>query len=96
MKDKVPMTHVFRGRRYIVSSTKPRRIRGWCDDPINQDKTVNIPVEGHSKDNLITIIHEGLHACLWDTSEDAVEETSDSIADLLWRLGWRKVKFPLP
>lgn len=84
------MTHVFRGRRFIISAERPRKMRGYCEDPKSPEKMINIPVRGKSQDNLTTIIHEGLHACLWDTAEDSVEETSESIAKLLWRLGWRK------
>ena len=46
--------------------------------------------KGETKKDLANIIHESLHACVWDLGEDCVQETSETIAKLLWRLGWRK------
>ena len=39
---------------------------------------------------LDTIIHETLHAALWDLDEEAIEETATAIAEILWRLGYRE------
>jgi hypothetical protein len=90
MKKGNQITHVFRGRRYTIEDVRQRKMRGFCDDPKSTEKILNIPSNGATLDNLTTIIHEGLHACIWDLTEDSIEETSDSIAKLLWRLGWRK------
>ena len=86
------ITHVFRGKRYTVASKRLRKERGGCDDPSEPDKTMNVPYKGATLDNLSTIIHESLHACLWDIAEDSVEETGESIARFLWKLGWRKTR----
>ena len=90
MRKPEEITHVFRGRRYTVEGKRQRRMSGYCDDPRSSDRIINIPIEGTTKDNLSTIVHESLHACLWDMSEDAVEDTADSIAKFLWKLNWRK------
>ena len=59
---------------------------GLC---VYHQKTLWIPVEGYTKENLDTILHEALHGCT-ELDENAVRETAESLADLLWRLGWRK------
>lgn len=38
---------------------------------------------------LYVLIHETLHACQWDLSEEAVVEVAASMARLLWNLGYR-------
>lgn len=37
-----------------------------------------------------SIIHEVLHAALWDLDEEAVEETANAISFALWRVGYRR------
>jgi hypothetical protein len=37
-----------------------------------------------------SIIHEILHAALWDLDEEAVNETANAISAALWRLGYRR------
>jgi len=39
---------------------------------------------------LDTVIHEILHAAYPDLEEDAVGQTAEALAKVLWRLGWRK------
>jgi len=51
---------------------------------------MNIPVHGEALKDLDTIVHESLHACLWDLDEEAVAESAADVARLLWRVGWRK------
>lgn len=36
-----------------------------------------------SADRIPTIVHEILHACLWDVSEEAIEETEDALVKAL-------------
>lgn len=38
---------------------------------------------------LEVILHELTHACQWDLDEDAVVDISESIAGVLWRMGYR-------
>jgi hypothetical protein len=37
-----------------------------------------------------SIIHEVLHAALWDLDEEAVHTTANAISEALWKLGYRK------
>lgn len=41
---------------------------------------------------LETAIHEALHACSWQTSEEKVTKTAKDIARFLWGLGYRRTK----
>lgn len=57
---------------------------------LHESRTIRIPVEGDTPDELDTIIHEVVHAaCPW-LDEWIVAETGTAVAKLLWRLGWRK------
>jgi hypothetical protein len=39
---------------------------------------------------LETVVHELLHAGVWDLAEEAVNDTAKGIADALWKMGWRR------
>lgn len=62
---------------------------GLCCGPKQKAKAIVISTEPKELDRLSVIIHEGLHACLWDMDEEAIRETANSIAVMLWRLGYR-------
>jgi len=82
-------THVFAGQRYAVrsqSGLRPPDLAA-CD---YERKTIRIPMEGDTRDELDAIIHEALHAaCPW-MAEDNVNDAATAAAGLLWRLGWRR------
>ena len=87
--------HNFRGRRYRVrvlpASAMPKATPcGVCDDPASEGKEMVLMGTGGERDVLDGFIHESLHACLWDLSEDAVGETAGAIARLLLKLGYRR------
>ena len=44
---------------------------------------------------LEVIIHELLHGCHWDLDEQAITETAEDLARVLYRLGYRKSTEPL-
>jgi hypothetical protein len=82
---------MIRGKRWrVVDSAEHRGVElGYCTHP-ELDREIAIPLDGDSESELDTICHEVLHACQWDLSEEAIEETACSLAHTLWRLGWRK------
>jgi len=82
---------MIRGKRFRVVdvATWEGAELGYCTNP-DLDKEIAIPIDGDTEAELDTIIHELLHACHWDMSEEAVEETATCVARALWRLGWRK------
>lgn len=43
------------------------------------------------KDMLETAVHEAVHCMFPKATEQVVERTSFEIADMLWRMGYRKV-----
>lgn len=88
-------THTFRGKRYAISF--PRKLRGafgQCDAPADPGKAIVVRRGQSPLDELDTTIHEALHACHWDMSEDAVAQTATDVARFLWRLGYRRVQPP--
>jgi hypothetical protein len=58
-----------------------REVRGFCD------KSERLIVHDGGPDMAFTLIHEVLHACLWDLDETAIEETEEAIKTVLSRTG---------
>lgn len=63
---------------------------GSCDPPDQKNKAIKILNSLRGKDELETYIHESLHAAGWHLSEEYVEQYANDLANLLWRLGYRK------
>lgn len=74
--------------------SKPSDDMGECSGRGCCDKKRRITVYTHPKDTeqeeLDTTVHELLHAVAWDHSEEWVASSAKVIADVLYRLGWRK------
>ena len=83
-------TAVIRGRRYRIVNRPGWGNLGYCEHPKSPGKRMSIPVRGDTQEALYTILHETLHAGLWDLDEETVEEMCHDQARLLWRLGWRR------
>jgi hypothetical protein len=60
---------------------------GVCDKP---ERTIRIALGKSDQDTLDSIIHEILHAALWDLDEHAVHTTANAIAEALWKLGYSR------
>ncbi len=76
----------IRGKWWRIVEQNPlkldgKTVRGYCD------KAARIIVHDGGADMAFTIIHEVLHACLWDLDEAAVEETEEAIRTALTRTG---------
>ena len=82
-------THSFKGVRYYVAQTGP--VHGFTNVGDTPPELVNCAVEG-TRNELITWIHEALHACNWAKSEETIDQSSKDIGRLLWRLGYRRPK----
>jgi hypothetical protein len=83
--------HVIRGRRYrVVEGASLRGDWGRASNPKLKGAEIRIAKGLTGIHELDTIIHEAIHAALWDLDEDAVSETSSSIAGLLWKMGFRR------
>ena len=80
----------FRGKSYTIHREwKSALVDGITTDPEVAPRTIHIAANLTDQARLDTEIHEALHACLWDLSEEAVAETAESIAGFLWRVGYR-------
>jgi len=85
-------THTFRGKRFQIKdqSECEEFMFGECfKSPLAAFCWIKIPIDGDTRMDCDTVLHEALHACT-ELDEEAVEETATDIARLLWRLGWRK------
>lgn len=83
-------THKFNGIKYDIDFCGP--IDGNCDYPKGQRPSIRILCNPESKNGLITLIHESLHAENWAITEEVVDRVSTEIGNLLWKLGYRKIK----
>ena len=63
---------------------------GYADDPRTQGKAITLDSAQSPREYLESVIHECLHCCLWDLDESAVDETARDIAELLWKMGYRR------
>lgn len=69
------------------------RVPGGDDGQTHRiNHTIIINSRIRNKRKLAAIVHEILHACLWDLDEDAIEEADESMTDALWALGYRGPK----
>ena len=80
------MRHRFRGRWWRILFRRLRKEDGTCCVGVHE---IAVSTGIGQQRTLDVLIHEGLHACLPDLDEDAVAETAEDLAGLLWRLGWR-------
>lgn len=79
-------------RRHIKQKTEDGHpIYGLCDPPDNPGKTITVERKLSGKLELDTIIHELIHASLWEVlDEDFVERMGTDVANAVWRMGYRK------
>lgn len=66
------------------------RLEGLTDSPKTRNKAMRILDTLRCERELRAILHESMHAALWDLDEEAVDETSRDLAKLLYRLGYRR------
>ena len=83
-------THTFNKVNYDIEFSE--RLDGLCDYPRSTKPSIRIMAKPYTKNELITIIHESLHASDWSKSEEIVDRVSTDIGRLLWRLGYRREK----
>lgn len=84
------MLHEFRGKRYrVVRKSLDEGTHGLTTSPDTPEPTLLVDSKLRGRTRLETEIHEALHACFWDMSEEAVDETANSLALFLWKIGYR-------
>ncbi len=82
----------FAGKRYEFRFVPNAAADGYCDPPTNAGKKILVRQGLRGVERLHTMIHEFLHASLWDLDEEAVDRVSGDIGKALWRLGYRGPK----
>ncbi len=79
-------THFFNGVRYNICFGE---LDGATDVNCTPRDMV-ICTKPNTRNELITIIHEGMHAGNWDKHEETIARSAEDIGRLLWRLGYRR------
>jgi len=64
-------------------------IHGECSDPNMPNPMIRYYVGLKNTRRLDVLIHEMLHGCFWDISEEAIQFPATDIARVLWRMGYR-------
>lgn len=78
----------IRGQRWRLRFvTNLGESEGLC---VKNERLIRIAL-GYPEDRMLdSVVHEILHAALWDLDEEAVEETANAISSALIRLGYRR------
>ena len=69
----------------------PPNADGLCDF---HGRSIKVRKSLRGERQLEVIIHELLHGCHWDLDEQAITETAEDLARVLYRLGYRKSTDP--
>lgn len=84
-----------RGKRYSIKFVEAMtdadgtELRGLCDPPDKPTHRTIRLIRGQTPEGLLdSVIHEMLHACLWDLDESAVLEIASDIAKALTKIGY--------
>lgn len=80
------------GRRYRIRISPLRSCWGKADHPTAPNPSLCLAPDEDDKRFLDTVLHEAFHVTDWRTEEDAVRRDARNISDLLWRLGYRRVR----
>ena len=93
MTKRYPKTFKFNGRKHNIY-IYPDGFDGLCDQykVKNNERDIIIATDPATKNGLITLIHEPLHAENWRASEKSVDRTSKEIGAFLWAMGYRMKK----
>lgn len=77
--------HKIRGKVWDMRYVPNMEMDGWCDSPDTKNKQIRIAKRCKGLRRLIVLLHEALHAGLWDIDEDAIEELAEDAGRLLWK-----------
>lgn len=84
------MRILLRGKSWLLSFAPLRKVDGFCDDPATRRKRIQVSSALTEERRLEVLIHEMLHACMWDAAEETVNDSARDIAAVLWKLGYRR------
>jgi hypothetical protein len=77
--------HTIRGKMWDVRYVPNMRADGECDPPNKPGKEIRISRRCKGLRRLVVLLHEGIHAGLWDLDESVVEELAEDLGRLVWR-----------
>ena len=81
----------LRGKYWELARTKNLRSRGDIDNQGSRNKKIRIStnIENETEEILEVIIHECLHGLFWDIGEEAITDSAQDLAKVLYDLGAR-------
>ena len=85
-------THTFSGQRYRIEIVVLRHVEGDIDQPRTKGKTIRIKKGLRGVQLLEVLVHEALHACFPELSEEAVERAGHDISTFVHRHGFQQVE----
>jgi len=81
----------FRGKTYrVVAKRMPKEVGAYCTNPAENKANRLIALRKRLRSPeviLENLLHEGLHAAIWDLDEEAVLEIASDLATLLVKAG---------
>jgi len=85
---------ILRKRRFKIVlcsrlGSEANPTHGECSDPNASSPMIRYYVGLSGERRLDVLIHEMLHGCFWDMSEEAIQFPATDIARALWRMGYR-------
>lgn len=83
------MRVTVRGKRWNLVFTRLKKSMGTCDAVTVPNKKIRVSNKLKGVRLLDTIIHELMHAGMWDLDEECIHEVASDIAKTLWKLGYR-------
>ncbi len=81
------MRVLIRNQWWTVMLRPLRKYYGLCH---YDTRTIDLSTLQGDKDLLVTAVHEAMHAAFPDLSEDAVDDASRGVAEIVWKLGYRR------
>jgi hypothetical protein len=77
-------------KRWKLRYTTLHLNRGECDAPHVKNKEIRIDKRLSGQEELEVLLHEAMHGCDWRADEEHVARSSEDIARMLWKLGYRR------
>jgi hypothetical protein len=63
--------------------------QGDCDPPTARGKEIRVASRLRGEERLEVLLHELVHAGIWNLDEQFVDQFAHDAARVLWRLGYR-------
>lgn len=77
---------------FLGNNRDDGEILGKCEHPESVERTIYVKRGQKPKEEFDSILHECNHALNWHASEEFVYQASNDLTDILWKLGYRRLK----